>query len=107
MQEHTRSLGGDFVIEAAQEWAKRHLHKIKPCTVKAAVKEFLEEKERQNKSKRHLETLKSHCNRFAGGILMNMTAVTAADINGFLDRLKGTGERAGRRQEASRAANPG
>ena len=81
-------LGGDLVIEAAREYARRHPAKLPPIKVADLVTEFLEEKKRQERSERHRETLKSHCTRFGAAVNMNIGNVTAADVDLFLDGLK-------------------
>jgi hypothetical protein len=62
--EAVKILGNDLVIEAAREYAKRHPAKLPPIKVADLVTEFLDEKKKQGRSERHLETLKSHCKRF-------------------------------------------
>ena len=52
------------------------------------VTEFLDEKEKQGRSERHRETLKSHCKRFGDSVCMNIGSVTAADVDLFLDGLE-------------------
>lgn len=80
--------GADVVIPATQEYKRRHLDKVQTCLVSEAVKEMLNEKVRANKSTRHVETLRAHCNKFAAAMAMNMASVSADDINLFLDTLK-------------------
>ena len=81
-------LGDDLVIEAAREYAKRHPAKLPLVKVADLVTEFLGEKEKQGRSERHLETLKSHCKRFGDAICMNIGSVTASDVELFLDSLE-------------------
>lgn len=59
-----RILGNDLVIEAAREYARRHPVKLPPIKIADLVTDFLAEKKKQERSDRHLETLKSHCTRF-------------------------------------------
>jgi integrase len=86
--EAVKILGNDLVIEAAREYAKRHPAKLPPIKVAELVTEFLEEKKKQGRSERHLETLKSHCKRFGDAVCMNIGSVTAGDVDLFLDSLK-------------------
>lgn len=86
--EAVKILGNDLVIEAAREYAKRHPTKLPTISIADLVTEFLEEKKRQGRSERHLETLKSHCKRFGDAICMNIGSVTAPDVDLFLDSLK-------------------
>jgi integrase len=85
--EAVRLLGSDLVIEAAREYAKRHPVKMLAKLVADVVTEFLDEKEKQGRSERHVETLSSHCKRFGGAVSMNVGSVTAGDVDVFLDSL--------------------
>jgi integrase len=80
-------LGGDLVIEAAREYAKRHGNQIKPKLVQEVVDEFLVRREDQKRSDRHLETLASHCKRFASAMQKNIGSVITDDVDKFLDGL--------------------
>jgi len=80
-------LGGDLVIEAARDYARRHPAKLPLIKVADLVTEFLGEKKKQERSERHVETLKSHCTRFGAAINMSIGNVTAADVDLFLDGL--------------------
>ncbi len=86
--EAVRLLGSDLVIEAAREYAKRHPVNTPAKLVADVVAEFLQEKERQGRSERHRETLKSHCKRFGEKVSMNIGSVTTSDVEAFLDGLK-------------------
>jgi integrase len=86
--EAVKILGNDLVIEAAREYAKRHPAKLPPIKVADLVTEFLDEKTKQGRSERHLETLKSHCKRFGDAVCMNIGSVTAGDVDLFLDSLE-------------------
>lgn len=86
--EAVKILGTDLVIEAAREYAKRHPTMLPLIKVSDLVTEFLEEKTKQGRSDRHLETLKSHCKRFGDAFCMNVGSVTAPDIDIFLDGLE-------------------
>jgi integrase len=86
--EAVKILGNDLVIEAAREYAKRHPAKLPPIKVADLVTEFLEEKKKQGRSERHLETLKSHCKRFGDAVCLNIGSVTAGDVDLFLDSLE-------------------
>jgi hypothetical protein len=86
--EAVKILGNDLVIEAAREYAKRHPAKLPPIKVADLVTEFLDEKKKQGRSERHLETLKSHCKRFGDVVCMNIGSVTAADVDLFLNNME-------------------
>jgi len=85
--EAVKILGSDLVIEAAREYAKRHPVKMPAKLVADVVTEFLDEKDKQGRSERHRETLKSHCTRFGENVSMNIGSVTASDVELFLDGL--------------------
>jgi integrase len=86
--ESVKILGSDLVIEAAREYNRRHPVKMPAKLVADVVTEFLDEKEKQGRSERHLETLRSHCLRFGSAVSMNIGSVTAGDAEVFLDGLK-------------------
>lgn len=86
--EAVKILGSDLVIEAAREYAKRHPNQLPPIKVADLVTEFLEEKKKQGRSERHLETLRSHCKRFGDSICINIGNVSAPDVDLFLDSLE-------------------
>lgn len=62
-------------------------NQIKPMLVQEVVDEFLVRREDQKRSERHLETLSSHCKRFAGAVQKNIGSVVTDDIDRFLDGL--------------------
>lgn len=86
--EAVKILGSDLVIEAAREYARRHPVKMPAKLVADVVTEFLDEKEKQGRSERHRETLKSHCTRFGENVSGNIGGVTTSDVELFLDGLK-------------------
>jgi integrase len=80
-------LGGDLIIEAAREYARRHFEKLEPKLVSEVVEAMLLEKRRDKRSDRHIETLAGHLLRFAETFKQNIDTVTFQDINLFLDSL--------------------
>ncbi len=76
-----------IVILAAQEYAKRHA-KLEARTVAEAVTEFLAFKKEQNKSPRHIQTLKGHLTKLKASLVMNIATVTTQDLSMFLANLK-------------------
>jgi integrase len=85
--ESYKILGGDLVIQASREYVKRHGIRLEPKTVPDVVTEFLATREQQSRSDRHLQTLKSHCDRFAKAMQRDIGLVTADDIDLFLNEL--------------------
>ena len=86
--EAVRLLGSDLVVEAARDYIKRHMTRIEPKLVSDAVAEFLREKKDQKRSERHIGTLRSHLNRFAGAMVgVKMASVTTDDLELFLNNL--------------------
>src|SRR5262249_23209257 len=69
-------VGGDFVILAAQEYAKRHLNKIQPRTVSQAVDDMIAEKEQGKRSSVHIVRLRIHLDRFAHAMPQPIASVT-------------------------------
>jgi integrase len=80
------TLGGDLVIEAAKDYKRRHSG-IQSKLVSEVVEEFLATREKQNRSARHLESLSSHCTRFAGSFKENISTVNASVVDLWLDKL--------------------
>jgi integrase len=81
-------LGGDFVIEAATFYARHRADKITKKTVKEVVNELIAAKEARGKSARYLGDLTARLNRFARSYAVDISTVTTADVQGWLDRLK-------------------
>lgn len=92
-------LGGDLIIEASRDYKRRNAGSFEDKMVPDVVREFLETRERQSRSDRHLETLRSHCDRFGQAMQRNIRTVTAGDIELWLDGLtiNGSGKKIGAR----------
>jgi integrase len=85
-------LDGESILSAAKEHAARRRHVIEK-KVSEVVSEFISTKEQDGLSKRYLETLRSHLNRFAAAFQTNVGSVTARLISDWL-KVQGIGPRA-------------
>jgi integrase len=83
-----RKQAGAGLITAAKEYAQRRgsLTVRKPVTV--VVQELLDAKQQDGMSLRYLQSLRSHLNRFAEHFGMNISSVTAAQVEDWLRSLK-------------------
>jgi integrase len=85
-------LGGDYVISAAQDYARRQMNKVKPCLIPAAVEEFIATQERRQHRRKlsdvHVRRQAARLRAFAECAKVNVGSVTADDIDQFLDALK-------------------
>src|SRR6185437_3473007 len=79
-------LGGDLMIQASREYKKRHGH-VEQKMVPEIVTEFLATRESQGRSDRHMTTLRSHCERFGNTMQRPISAISAEDVDLFLNSL--------------------
>jgi integrase len=79
---------GAGLVSAAKDYSRRHTLAIIRKTVGAVVEEFLDAKEQDGMSLRYRQTLRSHLNRFAKHFRINMSSVSAAQIEDWLRSLK-------------------
>jgi integrase len=80
-------LGGDFIIEAAQFYARHRADKITPRRVADVVAELIASKEGR-KSARYVADLRARLNRFAADFAVDIGTITGPDVQSWLDRLK-------------------
>ncbi|MBA2434871.1 MAG: tyrosine-type recombinase/integrase [Chthoniobacterales bacterium] len=85
-------LHGDSLLSAVKEHAARR-RGVTEKRVTAIVAELIEAKESDGLSRRYIETLRSHLNRFAGGFQTGIGSVTARLINEWL-KAQNVGPRA-------------
>jgi len=79
-------LGGESLLSAAKEYARRHRHCDKP--VEEVVDELLETKKRDGMSLRYIQSLRGHLkNAFAKSFRTNIGSVTASMIGQWLAAL--------------------
>ena len=83
-----RKHAGAGLITAAKEYAQRHAFVTVRKTVTEVVEELLDAKQQDGMSVRYLQSLRSHLNRFAEHFGMNISGVTAAQIEDWLRSLK-------------------
>jgi integrase len=83
-----RKHAGAGLITAAKEYAQRHALVPVRKTVAEVVQELLDAKEQDGMSLRYRQSLRSHLNRFADHFGMNISTVTAAQIEDWLRSLK-------------------
>jgi integrase len=81
-------LGGKAsVIEAAKEFARRHLHTLPDKMLPDAVKEMLEAKEREGASKVYMKVLKFYLNQLADAFHCQLRSVTTSQLADFLRNM--------------------
>jgi integrase len=79
---------GDRIIEAAQFFKQHNADDIVPRKVADVVAEFIELKRARNSSRRYVNDLNARLARFAESFAVDVSAVTTADVQNWLDRLK-------------------
>lgn len=82
--EAVKILGGNRIIEAAKEFARRHPETMPAKPVADVVAELLEMK-KGKASLRHLEDLRARLNRFAEAFKVNVATITGPDVQRWLD----------------------
>ncbi|HMJ88950.1 MAG TPA: hypothetical protein VK530_03995, partial [Candidatus Acidoferrum sp.] len=94
--------GKASLVEAAREYAKRHMHELPSKTVAEAVKEMLEIKEREGASADYRKILRLYLEQLAKACPIQVRAITTAQVVDFLRELK-----AGKDEHGNpRSANP-
>jgi integrase len=83
-----RRHAGAGLIAAAKEHGRRHAIATVRKSIGEAVKEILAAKKQDGMSVRYLQSLRSHLNRFAEHFQMNVSSITAAQIEDWLRRTK-------------------
>ena len=81
-------LGGDFAIEAAKFYKQHRADQITRKTVAAVVAEVIESKTAHGKSPRYIGDLTARLKRFAKDWAVDVSSVTGADVQRWLDGLK-------------------
>ena len=81
-------LGGDFHIEAAKFYKMHRADQITRKTVAEVVAEVIESKTARGKSESYLKDLSTRLNRFAKDWAVDVSSVTGADVQRWLDGLK-------------------
>jgi integrase len=81
-------LGGDFVIEAATFYKKHRADQVTRKRVADVVAELIAAKEARKKSARYIGDLRARLTRFAEAFAVDISTVTTADVQKWLDGLK-------------------
>jgi integrase len=81
-------LRGDRILEAAQYFARHNPDNLKAGTVAEVVSEFVANREARKASARYLGDIRARLGRFAEAFAVQISSVTGADIQGWLDGLK-------------------
>jgi hypothetical protein len=79
-----RRHAGASLIAAAKEYGQRHAGMVVRKPIAGVVEELLETKQQDGMSVRYLQSLRSHLNRFSEHFRMNISTVTAAQIEDWL-----------------------
>jgi hypothetical protein len=81
-------LGGKAsIIEAAKEFARRHLHTLPHKMVPDAVKEMLQAKEREGASTAYMKVLKFYLNQLAETFHCQLRSLTTSQLADFLRNM--------------------
>ena len=81
-------LGGDAVIEAANFYARHRIDQVKRRRVADVISELIATKEARGKSACYIADLRSRLKRFAEAFAVDISTVTTADVQRWLDGLK-------------------
>jgi len=81
-------LGGDYIVEAAKFYARHRVDQIERRPVADVVSEMISLKETQGKAARYLDDLRARLNRFAEAFAVDISTVTTADLQRWIDGLK-------------------
>ncbi len=85
-------LGGKpSIIEAAKEFARRHLHTLPDKMLPDAVKEMLEAKEREGASKIYMKVLRFYLGQMADAFHCQLRSVTTGQLADFFRHMEVSG----------------
>ncbi len=76
--------GKASLVEAAKEFARRHLHEAPNLTVPDAVKQMLEIKAREGTSSAYMKVLRFYLTRLAEAFCCSLRTVSSAQVSDFL-----------------------
>ena len=80
-------LGGDRIIEACRDWARRNPVERPIRTVRAVADEMIERQTKQKKSHRYLGDLRYQLNKICERFVMNIGEVTQNDLQAWFDSM--------------------
>ena len=79
-----KALGGKAsLVEAAREFARRHLHELPDKMLPDAVKEMLDAKEREGASKVYMKVLRFYLGQLAAAFHCQLRSVTSGQLGDF------------------------
>ena len=81
-------LGGDYAIEAARFFKRHRADQVTKKRVADVVTELITAKEARGKSVRYVGDLRSRLTRFSEAFVVDISTVTTADVQRYLDGLK-------------------
>lgn len=81
-------LGGDRIVEAAKDYARRNPVARTPRTVAKVVEEMVAMKKKRGKGARYIEDLNGRLGKFADDFAESIDAITGPEVQAWLDRLK-------------------
>lgn len=81
-------LRGDAVIEAAKFYARHRADQVQQRKVADVVAELIAAKEARGKSARYVGDLRARLTRFADAFAVDISTITTADVQRWLDGLK-------------------
>jgi integrase len=79
---------GDRMLEACRFFKLHNADSLKPCTVRKAIDELVENRKKRGKSARYTGDLKARLDRFAESFAVEISTVTTADVQGWIDELE-------------------
>jgi hypothetical protein len=83
-------LGGDRIIEASKDFARRNPVKRQPRTVRHVADELIALKTKRGVSGRYLEDLKWRLGKISTAFAVNVGNITTGEIQAWLDGLDGS-----------------
>ena len=81
-------LGGDSMIEAARFYSRHRGDQVEKKRISDVVTELIEAKQARGKSDRYIADLRARLTRFAKAFAVDISSVTAPDLQKWLDGLK-------------------
>ena len=87
----SRALSGRSILEAAKEYAARHMHEIQPRRASEVFEEMMAAKKQDGLSQRYLLSLRSHLSRFVASFQTNIGSINAREIETWLRSMGNKG----------------
>lgn len=80
-------LGGDYIVEASRDYARRHPQKRKPRAVADVIEEMIALKTKEKKGSRYLEDLRTRLARFKKTFGGNIGSITGPEVQAWLNKM--------------------